>query len=107
MMLFPSLFLSVSKSLLGGCQEEPGFVLAEISIWEAALLRCCWMLQAPEQHLAPNKPSNCPNAARHAWKSCCVPIQEELQESDRFSAKNHGRGSSKLKGEGQSNRERH
>ena len=61
-------FLSVSKSLLGGCQEEPGSVLAEIFIREAVVLprgRC--MLRAPEQHFAPSKPPNCPNTARHAW----------------------------------------
>lgn len=65
------------------------------------------MLQALEQHLAPSKPPNYPTTARHAWKTCRILMQEELQESDRFSAKNHRRGSSKLKGEGQSNRQRH
>lgn len=53
----PSLFLSVSKSLLGGCQEEPGFVLAEIFIREVVVLsRCLCKLQALEQ--APKLPQN-------------------------------------------------
>lgn len=83
------LVLSVSKSPLGGCQEEPGFMLAEISIPELVVLsRCRCTLQTLTQHLAPSKPPNCPNAAHHAWKTCLILVQEELQESSRFSAKN-------------------
>lgn len=43
---FPPLcsFLSVSRSLLGECQEEPGFVLVKIFIWEVVVLKM--LLQA-------------------------------------------------------------
>lgn len=80
--------LSVSKFLLGGCQEEPGFMLVEIFIQEVVLSRCHCTLQALMQHFTPSKPPNCPNAASPAWKTCHILIREKLQESDCFSAKN-------------------